>query len=1697
MDKRLLSIFLMVLLIIINFNILPISSGENVSEDVLSNLMITNTYTVSGTETWDDVLVESSGKLIIPKSTTLNADNIILKDGSIIEITGGTVVLTNSVLGANVKLEGFCKFFNVSNTSSIKITGPNAGSTLLLSEGGNAIINVSASEGINIYNSYFELKSGNGKKPSSPWTSGDLNGFVSAGGKNIISFNLIHPNGTMIVEKTSFKATGGSGGDAPNGRLPYGSSGNQPGKGGGFTNGGDLSGYVGSGGLINFSIKSQNDIMFTSNTMTFTSGNGGNAGSARFIGYGTQAGGGGGGYSGGDGSKGLTQNTGKAGGAISGNVGAGGNISVLFDSINNSTIQNSNFYLNTGKGGNGGNGGGTQAASGCGGGGYSGGGGGSYYHGAGGKGGDIKDNVGRGGSIHFNLNATNAIVKSNNIKANAGNGGNGGRGGSTDPKASRGTGGAGGGGGISGGGGGGQGSGNGVYDGGNGGNGGKLSGYAIAGGNSSVRLVGDSLYCDSTFDLKGGNGGTRGLCGSYKQTSGSGAGGLSAGGGAGSKGISTGSDGTGGSGGTITGHVGDAGSVILEFISKRPHILSSTKITVQNGIKGNGATSHQSPTFCGKSTGRTTLNGSINKFIPMSVPVLQQPLNNSIITYKPLLRWYTVYNSVYNGSVNHYLLQISEYANFSSILYMNKTSLNSDEPKIKFNTSKNYYWRLKANYSIPLNSGLGWSDTWNFMLPEYPWVEDIYKSSFNIFRNDTISFYINGSDFKDNESELLLYVQYKSPDGTWENLTGSIYSGTSPSGYFKTSFKPLISSQIGTYSLRCRFCDCENNNGSWEFDSFTVSNNLPNIVDMKYSSVKVKRTNNLTIFINGSDVETPEELLNVSLNYRTPTSTWMDITQSDYQKGRWVFTIPTNAQNELGLYDLRIRFNDTDNGSSDWIEYIDIIEILNNIPRVIDIKYSALQVNRTQTISIFINGSDLDDSENLLKCHIQYKSPNGSWTTLSGATYTYDFWRVSFTPSSTEESGTYDFRVRFNDTDKDFGIWHEDLDRVLIINNMPKTIDITYSSTFVFRTESIFIYTNGLDIETPESLLMCQIQYKSPTGLWTNLPGETFYSDHWEVTFDPLKNAELGPYDFRVNFADAENNKSIWFVDLDAVNVLNNKPQITSGLLPDAYEDSNYERLMEANDIETNNFFWTFTTNALWLNFGSENHTLFGVPTNEDVGKFWVIINISDGDGGFDEINYSFKVINTNDAPIIETQDQLIAYEDEMYRVVYSVTDIDIDDSFSWTCYLHSKWLKWGSENHTLYGKPTNEDVGVELDEVKISVFDDYGAHSTHQFYISVLNVNDAPTIVGAPTKLEIKALQNETLDLSSYIDDIDNDDSELTLYTDSKYAKIDYFKITFYYPNSMEKDHVNITVSDGIDISKPHSMDITIILIDVTFPKIIKVTPEGDGIAINTNIVITFNEPMNKIAVKEAFSISPTIIGKYNWNDNTFIFMPNYNLDYKTTYKVIINELATDLVGNPIQEIYEWSFETVEEIFDKSDTDKDGYQDSIDTFPNDPNEWLDSDGDNIGDNTDEYPNDPTKWKKEEDDDEDKENDKTESTKNPEQNSSLLIIGILTTIVIVIIILLFLLIIKPRRGNRNLELGKQTQSPPYQKPQQNLSQQNQQYIPPIQPQQITPIQMPPNYYQVPSPPPQYFNPPPYTQYPQKRAQTQYNEYKKY
>ncbi|MCK5558970.1 MAG: putative Ig domain-containing protein, partial [Thermoplasmata archaeon] len=183
-----------------------------------------------------------------------------------------------------------------------------------------------------------------------------------------------------------------------------------------------------------------------------------------------------------------------------------------------------------------------------------------------------------------------------------------------------------------------------------------------------------------------------------------------------------------------------------------------------------------------------------------------------------------------------------------------------------------------------------------------------------------------------------------------------------------------------------------------------------------------------------------------------------------------------------------------------------------------------------------------------------------------------------------------------------------------------------------------------------------------------------------------------------------------------------------------ALEDIYYEVLYEYKDIDVANvgqpIFWNYSSNASWLSFDNITAILNGTPTNDDVGSYWVNITINDT-MEIDFTNFTLTVIEVNGNPIINTIDDEITYEDELYEVDYNATDIDsalIDQIWSLETNA-SSWLDIDSSG-IISGTPTNDEVGIYW--VNVSVDDGENGLDFTNFSLTVLNVNDPPVIVTA-----------------------------------------------------------------------------------------------------------------------------------------------------------------------------------------------------------------------------------------------------------------------------------------------------------------------------------------------------------------------------
>jgi hypothetical protein len=563
-----------------------ISQGASDSDGVL---VIDTRVVASGT--YNIVRVSGTGTLVI--ETSLEASQLILEPGSSLEITGGTLTITDSdTPGARIFISGSVDNFKMTQGAKIIMIGSTGSSSVNQSAGGDVDFNIIVRSSLVLDNSEINLEGGKGYSKPTPGADAkfDLMNYQYAGGNATVVLEL-SPTCTQSFQSSTINVLGGTGGKASDGES---ASLISFGKGGGYTNGGSVGGYVGSGGSAALKINYHQALDFDEMNITVLGGTGGKSGDGSYLT--TEYGGGGGGYTGGDGGQYIFAEPekahGKPGGNVSGYVGTGGNAS--FEILTNSSIdfQDSSIAVH---GGFGGDAGPHKSASmqvlmgGMGSFGYGGGGGGGGYTNPGapiltkgGSGGNVSGHAGSGGSADILLDAKGYLtLVDSSFNLSGGRGGRAGNG-------TQGKEGGGGGGGFGGGGGGGGALLNSVNVTSIGGSGGDVSGNVGTGGDSNLMLISsfDIRLWTSTLLSQGGSGSAAGA-GAPVNTidAGGGGGGYGGGGGGGKNGEWTG--GTGGMGGRISNFVGSGGSANFNFsTSGALDVLDSVMI----GKGGDGGT---------------------------------------------------------------------------------------------------------------------------------------------------------------------------------------------------------------------------------------------------------------------------------------------------------------------------------------------------------------------------------------------------------------------------------------------------------------------------------------------------------------------------------------------------------------------------------------------------------------------------------------------------------------------------------------------------------------------------------------------------------------------------------------------------------------------------------------------------------------------------------------------------------------------------------------------------------------------------------------------------------------------------------------------------------------------------------------------------------------------------------------------------
>jgi hypothetical protein len=153
--------------------------------------------------------------------------------------------------------------------------------------------------------------------------------------------------------------------------------------------------------------------------------------------------------------------------------------------------------------------------------------------------------------------------------------------------------------------------------------------------------------------------------------------------------------------------------------------------------------------------------------------------------------------------------------------------------------------------------------------------------------------------------------------------------------------------------------------------------------------------------------------------------------------------------------------------------------------------------------------------------------------------------------------------------------------------------------------------------------------------------------------------------------------------------------------------------------------------------------------------------------------------------------------EDFQYEYVFDLDEyfMDADNDTLFFVSGQKTLVVTIGQNHSVAIAAPQDWYGTEF--VTFRAIDLYGALVEDTIQVDVRPINDAPVVASLPNQYVLS--REWTLDLTSYITDVDNDISELNITVDSQYVYADSLILFFSYPEGVNRDNITVRVTDGV----------------------------------------------------------------------------------------------------------------------------------------------------------------------------------------------------------------------------------------------------------------------------------------------------------
>jgi cbb3-type cytochrome oxidase subunit 3 len=183
----------------------------------------------------------------------------------------------------------------------------------------------------------------------------------------------------------------------------------------------------------------------------------------------------------------------------------------------------------------------------------------------------------------------------------------------------------------------------------------------------------------------------------------------------------------------------------------------------------------------------------------------------------------------------------------------------------------------------------------------------------------------------------------------------------------------------------------------------------------------------------------------------------------------------------------------------------------------------------------------------------------------------------------------------------------------------------------------------------------------------------------------------------------------------------NNPPTITNkdSVPTKVVVNSTITFTFNATDPDSDTLTWGKISGSGWLHLDPNNGTIYGTPSWEILGFNEFKIQVSDGKGGYDNHTFKIDVITLNNPPEIINKDLAPTKANVNSAVNFTFLATDLDgDLLTWSKVSGPEWLSIDLFNGTIYGTPSEENLGSNV--ITIEVSDGRGGYDNHTFTIKV-----------------------------------------------------------------------------------------------------------------------------------------------------------------------------------------------------------------------------------------------------------------------------------------------------------------------------------------------------------------------------------------